>query len=197
MTVFLNALARAGLGLLLLLCCSLQAVADFELDNFAGGPVPGQQMIFFEDVSASLGFDEARQRLAHDGQRWIAPGQPNFGYRRSALWVRVDLTNSFADPRDWVASIGFPNLDRVDFYHQDAGGDWQQDAAGNALPFRARQIMPRSINFEFTVLPSQSMSLYFRVETPGSLQFPLSLSSSEFFADQVQPSLFILGVSMV
>jgi two-component system, sensor histidine kinase LadS len=194
MTLFLNALARAGIGLLLLLCCSLQAVADLELDNFAGGPVPGQQMIFFEDVSANLDFEEARQRLAQDGQRWIAPGQPNFGFRRSALWVRVDLTNRFAEPDEWVASVGFPNLDRVDFYHQDAGGHWQQDAAGNALPFRARQIMPRSINFEFTVLPSQSMSLYFRVETPGSLQFPLSLGSSEFFADQVQPSLFILGV---
>lgn len=54
--------------------------------------------------------------------------------------------------------------------------------------------MPRSINFEFPVPPSQSMSLYFRVETTGSLQFPLSLGSSEFFADQAQPSIFILGV---
>ena len=170
------------------------AALALELDSFPGGLVPGDELILYEDVGAELDFEQARTQLSVAGLPWVAPGQPNLGYRRSALWVRVDLDNRFAEPRDWVAYIGFPNLDRVDFYYQDEGGDWRNYAAGSALPFRARHLMHRSINFEFSVPPSESMSLYFRVESTGSLQFPLALASTTFFASEAQRTLFTSGL---
>lgn len=172
----------------------MPALADLELDSFPGGAVPGREMILYEDTTAELDFEEARQRLALGGQPWMAPGQPNLGYRRSALWVRVDLNNRFNESRDWVAYTSFSNLDRVDFYYQDASGEWRQHAAGSALPFRARHIMHRSINFEFPVPASQPTSIYFRIESTGSLQFPLALGSAEFFAAEAQRSLFTAGL---
>lgn len=175
-------------------CLLSTGTLALELDSFPGGLVPGSEMILFEDPTAELDFDEARARLSNAGLPWVAPGQPNLGYRRSALWVRVDLANRFDEPRDWVAYIGFPNLDRVDFYYQDAAGNWQTHAAGSALPFRARHLMHRSINFEFQVLPSEPMSIYFRVESTGSLQFPLSLASTTLFASEAQRTLFTSGL---
>ncbi|MEX2333900.1 MAG: 7TM diverse intracellular signaling domain-containing protein [Pseudohongiella sp.] len=170
------------------------ATMALELDSFPGGLVPGSELILFEDVGAELDFEEARAQLSVAGLPWMAPGQPNLGYRRSALWVRVDLENRFDEPRDWVAYIGFPNLDRVDFFYQDAEGEWRNYAAGSALPFRARHLMHRSINFEFQVPPSESMSIYFRVESTGSLQFPLALASTTFFASEAQRTLFTSGL---
>lgn len=180
--------------LIWLACLFSPGAAALELDSFPGGLVPGNELILFEDVGAKLDFEQARAQLSAGGLPWVAPGQPNLGYRRSALWVRVDLENRFDEPRDWVAYIGFPNLDRVDFYYQDAGGDWQNHAAGSALPFRARHLMHRSINFEFQVPPSETMSLYFRVESTGSLQFPLALASTTFFASEAQRTLFTSGL---
>lgn len=175
-------------------CLLSTATLALELDSFPGGLVPGSEIILFEDLGAELDFEQARAQLDVAGLPWVAPGQPNLGYRRSALWVRVDLDNRFDEPRDWVAYIGFPNLDRVDFYYQDVAGDWQSHAAGSALPFRARHLMHRSINFEFQVPPSEPMSLYFRVESTGSLQFPLALASTTFFASEAQRSLFTSGL---
>ncbi|HDZ10151.1 7TM diverse intracellular signaling domain-containing protein [Pseudohongiella sp.] len=177
-----------------LTCLFSSGAAALELDSFSGGLVPGSELILFEDVGAELDFEQARAQLSVAGLPWVAPGQPNLGYRRSALWVRVDLNNRFEEPRDWVAYIGFPNLDRVDFYYQDSDGAWQSHAAGSALPFRARHLMHRSINFEFQVPPSEAMSIYFRVESTGSLQFPLALASTTFFASEAQRTLFTSGL---
>lgn len=181
--------------LLWLLCCfPVFANAALELDSFAGGLVPGQQMLLLDDINAGLDFDAARLQLETMGQPWLAPGQPNLGYRRSALWVRVDINNRFEEMREWVAFTNFSNLARVDFYYQDADGSWQSQAAGSSLPFRARNLMHRSINFRFPILPGQSQQIFFRVESTGSLQFPLSLGSMEYFAAESQRSLFTAGM---
>lgn len=177
-----------------LACLIPPGAIALELDSFPGGLVPGSELVLYEDVGAELDFEQARAQLNFAGQSWVAPGQPNLGYRRSALWVRVDLDNRFDEPRDWVAYIGFPNLDRVDFYYEDSEGEWQHHAAGSALPFRARHLLHRSINFEFQVPPSEALSIYFRVETTGSLQFPLALASTTFFASEAQRTLFTSGL---
>lgn len=178
----------------LLLCVSVPASADLELDSFTGGLVPGQQMLLLDDLNASLEFEEARAQLENLGQPWLAPGQPNLGYRQGALWVRVDISNRFDEVREWVAFTNFSNLARVDFYYQDAEGIWQANAAGSSLPFRARHLTHRSINFTFPVLPGQTQSLYFRIESTGSLQFPLSLGSMDYFSSESQRALFTAGM---
>lgn len=188
-------LTRVMTCIALVAACAFGSLASaLELDSFAGGLVPGQELVLLDDMDASLTFEQARRQLMLVGQPWVAPGQPNLGYRRSALWVRVDLNNRFDEPRDWVAFTAFTQLSRVDFYFQDPNGEWQQRAAGAALPFRERDLMHRSINFTFTVLPGQEQSIYFRVETAGSLQFPLSLGSAEYFNAEAQRSLFTAGL---
>lgn len=188
----LRSYALFVLGLLLLLSSAHNHA--LELDSFPGGLVPGQEMLLLDDLNAELDFEQARAQLELLGQNWMAPGQPNLGYRSSALWVRVDISNRFEQARNWVAYTNFSNLARVDFYFQDADGNWQSHAAGSSLPFRARHLTHRSINFEFPVLPGQQQFLYFRVESTGSLQFPLALGSRDFFMAEAQQSLFIAGI---
>gem|GEM_PF-4217014 len=73
--------------------------------------------------------------------------------------------------------------------YQDAEGVWQTRAAGSALPFRERDLAHSSINFKFPVFPGQVQTLYFRVESAGSLQFPLEIGSQEYFFAEAQRSL--------
>lgn len=187
--------AALFLMLLCLLSAKVHAQAQtLELDSFYGGLVPGQDMRLLDDLDADMDFEEARAQLDRRGQAWISYGHPNLGYRRAALWVRVDISNRFEEVRQWVAYSNFSNLARIDFYYQDANGSWQTHAAGSSLPFRARHLTHRSINFEFPVLPGQAQALYFRVESTGSLQFPLALSSRDQFLAEAQRSLFITGI---
>ena len=179
----------------LLIMLQLTAVTSaLELNSFPGGSVPGPEMVILDDPDGELSFEEARQRLETFGQAWVAPGQPNMGYRQGAIWVRVDLANQFRDQQQWVAYSQFSQLSRVDFYFQAQDGAWQQKSAGSALPFRARDLTHRSINFTFPVYPGQSQQLYFRIASDGSLQFPLALGNRDYFSGAAQQSLFTSGL---
>jgi two-component system, sensor histidine kinase LadS len=180
--------------MLLLLFLFAGPANTLDLSSFPGGLVPGEHLLLLDDQDGSLSFVQARDQLALLGQPWMAPGQPNLGYRRSALWVRVDLTNRFDTPAEWVAFTNFSQLSRVDFYYQTAAGEWVQRSAGSALPFRSRDRMHRSINFEFPVMPGQSQSIYFRIQTAGSLQFPLALGNEAYFIAESQRALFTAGL---
>ena len=177
--------------LLTLVSGKLQAL---DVSSFYGGLVPGQEMLLLDDVDGTLSFEEAQLQLDTLGQPWMAPGQPNLGYRQGALWVKVELSNRLEQVDQWVAYTNFSNLARIDFYYQDVDGNWQTHAAGSSLPFRARALTHRSINFKFPVFPGRAQTLYFRVESTASLQFPLAIGSEEYFFAEAQRSLFTAGL---
>ena len=165
-----------------------------DLTSFVGGMVPGQEMFWIHDADGGLSFDEARLQLQTIGQAETGSRHPNLGYRRGALWVKLELTNRLRDESQWVAFTNFTKLARIDFYYQDADGVWQTRAAGNSLPFRDRDLMHRSINFKFAVFPGQLQTLYFRVESAGSLQFPLAVGTEEHFFAEAEFSLLVAGL---
>ena len=165
-----------------------------DLTSFVGGLVPGQEMLWMYDADGRFSFDEARLQLQTLGQAETGSGHPNLGYRRGALWVKLELTNRITDESQWVAFTNFTKLARIDFYYQNADGVWQTRAAGNSLPFRDRDLMHRSINFKFAVFPGQVQTLYFRVESSGSLQFPLVVGSEEHFFAAAERSLLMAGL---
>jgi signal transduction histidine kinase/CheY-like chemotaxis protein len=181
-------------ALLLFLLQMASAVSALELNSFPGGAVPGVEMIILDDPAAELSFEEAQSRLQAYGQSWVAPGQPNMGYRQGAIWIRVDLANQFLAQQQWVAFSRFSQLSQVDFFYRDSDGSWQQKTAGSALPFRARDLTHRSINFTFPVFPGESQQLYFRVVSDGALQFPLELGTRDYFSGTAQQSLFTSGL---
>lgn len=187
---------KLGLRVAILLALlQISAVASaLELNSFPGGAVPGVEMVILDDPDGDLSFAEARQRLQLLGQSWVAPGQPNMGYRQGAIWVRVDLDNQFREQQQWVAYSLFSQLSQVDFYYQTQDEEWLQKTAGSALPFRARDLTHRSINFTFPVYPGESQQLYFRITSDGSLQFPLALGTRDYFSGVAQQSLFTSGL---
>lgn len=186
--------------LVILLLCSWVSVFcvgkghALDLTSFVGGLVPGHEMFLLDDADGNLSFDEARLQLQTLGQAWKGQGHPNLGFRRGALWVKLELTNRLEEESQRVAFTNFTNLARIDFYYQDADGVWQTRAAGSSLPFRDRDLMHRSINFEFPVFPGQVQTLYFRVESTGSLQLPLAVGSEEYLFAEAQRSLLIAGL---
>lgn len=180
---------------ILLMLLHIPVVASaLELNSFPGGAVPGVEMVILDDPEGDLSFAEARQRLQTFGQSWVAPGQPNMGYRQGAIWVRVELENQFREQQQWVAFSLFSQLSQVDFYYRTADQQWQQKTAGSALPFRARDLTHRSINFTFPVYPGESQQLYFRITSDGSLQFPLAMGNRDYFSGTAQQSLFTSGL---
>jgi len=169
-------------------------LAAVELEAGMGEIASGGALVLIEDERANWTRDEAIEFLASEGQVWDAPGFPTLGYSDSAYWASIDVANHFSSDQTWLVKMKFPGTDRLDFYYQDAQSKWVEKSAGDTLPFVDRDLKNHSLIFRFPVLASQSQTLYFRIQSKGSIQLPIYLSSLEDFQLESHEEYFWIGL---
>ncbi len=109
----------------------------------------------------------------------------NFGYSNSTYWLKVILKTPEVADR-WLLEISFPTLDSVTLYAPDQRGEWMVFSAGDRQPFAMRPIRHR--NFVFPLEPPQgeTVPVYLRIRSEGSLTVPLTLWSNQAFHERSQ-----------
>lgn len=121
------------------------------------------------------------------GQWQDLEGQPNFGYRRDAIWYRLEL--QVQDPGEIrrYFEITYPLLDRVELYHFVDNRLAYQAATGDRLPHSKRPVDVRTFVFPLVLEQTQDQArdhtLYLKVQTSGSHQVPARLwEPDEFYS---------------
>jgi diguanylate cyclase (GGDEF)-like protein len=150
-----------------------------------------------EDPSGVLAIDDVRQLAdsrwaSNSASSFNAPDDLNFGFSRSAFWIRLDLVAAtVAEP--WLLEIGFPTLDSVLVYGPLAGlpSPYQ---TGDLLPFSHRPVPHRHFVFPLALEPGQPATFYVRVASEGALTVPMGLWQSSAFATHSQSSYALLGI---
>lgn len=122
----------------------------------------------------------------------------NFGFSRSAFWLRVRLQSSADGPQQVLLEIDYPSLDCVDFYTERAG-TLIHHRAGDNLPFATRPYVHRNLVFPLELTPGSAQTVYLRVAAKGSLTVPLRLwtEASLHQHDEVLYSLHALYFGML
>lgn len=170
------------------------SMAAVELEFGQGEIAPGSALVVVEDARANWTREEAVERLASGGEAWGTRGFPTLGYSNSAFWASIDVENHFSSDQTWLVKMKFPGTDRFDFYYQDAQGNWIEKSAGDTLAFEERDIKHHLLVFRFPVLASQPQTLYFRIQSKGSIQLPIYLTSLADFQMDSQNEYFWIGL---
>lgn len=88
----------------------------------------GKHIESFEDATGALTFDALRtQQFAWQK---INAESPNFGYTNAAVWLRLRVQNNDATHTKHLLEVGYPLLDRVEFYQPTANGYAQTTTGG-------------------------------------------------------------------
>jgi len=107
---------------------------------------------------------------------------PNFGYTRSAYWLRFRLPAAAFSGNGLLLEIRFPSIDRLEFYLPEGDG-WREMRAGDTLVWDARQVKHRNHIFRVPPPPSPgSHDYYLRVASDSVLTVPIFLWQTEVFA---------------
>ncbi|MDO8273108.1 MAG: 7TM diverse intracellular signaling domain-containing protein [Gammaproteobacteria bacterium] len=191
----ISTLARRLLWLgLLVLTLVVRVGHAVTLDENTGEILPGDAMTLVEDVSGNWALEDAIAALQSEGKVWNGPGFPVLGFTSSAYWASVTIDNAFASDQEWLAKLKFATIDRFELYYQLPDGTWVHKAAGDTLPLANRDIDHHSIIFTVPIFAGQTQTLYFRVQSAGSVQLPVSLMSLEEFQLQSKTEFFWAGV---
>jgi len=176
----LRRLTRPALGLagaLLLVVCGLaQAVTPVEVGPGFGRLNLQPLVEILPEGGAGLTPGQARD---HPGFVPNVRGDNSLGFRAEPLWVRIRLQSAPDGPRRVLLEIAYPLLDQVSLTLFYPDGHSRTYEAGDPLPFDARPL--RFANPTFPIdLPGQGvLTGVLRLQTSGSLQFPLVLRDAK------------------
>ncbi|HXV10814.1 MAG TPA: diguanylate cyclase [Burkholderiales bacterium] len=132
---------------------------------------------FLEDPGKRLSIgDVAAPAVAGRFQRAAVSGaEINFGYSRSAYWLRLQLRVSPGAARQWLLEIAYSSLDRVEVYTPRAGGGFSVQVAGDLQPFAERPFPHRNLVFPLTLTGEADQTIYMKVVSAGNLTIPATL----------------------
>ncbi len=107
-----------------------------------------------------------------DFQRYL-DDNPNFGFHDNGIWLQISVTN-VSDIKDWVFTVNFSQLDKVDFYLVQNGEVIDYSLQGKAQTGQKFR-MP---TFEVSLPYTKAVDLFVRVESrSSSLIVPIELKS--------------------
>lgn len=190
-----------ALGLLAVLIFASAHAADkpAPLPGVEGRVALGMHVDVLEDAGGGLELDDVREP-EHAARFAPAESDPlNFGYTRSAWWLRFALPGSALPGEELLLEIAFPSIDRVEFHlpEPQPGGEpryWTR-ITGDTFPWAAREVRHRNHVFRFPAPAAPGEHEYFlRVGSQGVLTVPLALWRPEAFAEHDRDTQLILGL---
>jgi len=190
-------MTRALALLAVLIFASAQAHEAAPLPGAEGRVSLGTHVRVLEDPGAGLTLADVRkpQQAARFAPTDADP--LNFGYTRSAWWLRFSLPGGAPPGEELLLEIAFPSIDRIEFYVPDAqpGGEtryWVR-IAGDAFPWNAREVRHRNHVFRFPA-PAGEHTYYVRAVSQGVLTMPLTLWRPGAFAEHDRNAQLVLGL---
>ncbi|MDA3835216.1 MAG: hypothetical protein PF495_17665, partial [Spirochaetales bacterium] len=156
----------------------------------------GLHLELLEDTSTTLTFAEIISNpYPFETSTSASPG---FGLTKVAMWGKITLENSLDHALHYYLVIDYPPLDYIDFYYpvQSTSGQiiYKQYNTGDFRPYDTRPIKTRSYAFPVDIPSKGQTTYYFRIQTSGSLNIPISLQSPQFFTEEYGFTQTIFGI---
>ncbi len=176
-------LVLLGVGLGLPGARSARAQPVVTLDEGTTRVPLGRFLSLLEDPSGKLTIDQVSAPAEQNRfvrSRWDVP---NFGFTRSAYWVRFTVRSRSSRHTDWLLEVAYPPLDRLELYvaRGDRGQGFSHQVGGDRRPFTEREIKHRHPVFQLRIPAHATRTVYLRVKTESSMQIPLTLWSPAAF----------------
>ncbi|MDX1375051.1 MAG: diguanylate cyclase [Burkholderiales bacterium] len=163
------------------------------------GPVSlGRSVELLEDPSRALTLDDVRRGPIAERFERSDDDVVNFGYSRSALWLRLDLGGAAIAEDGWLLEVGFPSLDEVDLHLPAVAADgrvfYRTLRGGDTRPWIEREIRDRAHVFRLPAGTATDAPLYLRVSTRSVLTVPLYLWQPRAFAARGARAQLVYGL---
>ncbi|TGL85257.1 serine/threonine protein phosphatase [Leptospira congkakensis] len=117
----------------------------------------------------------------------------NFGYWKPFVWVKFDLVNSENRNHDYIVELEAPWVDNVLLGWKENGEIVQKNFDGSSA-FSKREIQHRNPIYKFTLKPSETKTIYARIQNSGILSAPFRVWRINSFFDRMERDYIANGV---
>ncbi len=158
-------------------------------------------MDMLEDTTAALDIAAVSSGLYAERFRPVGATGTSYGFRRSALWFRIQLDFRAVDGHEWHLLEANPAIDQMSIYlpaGPDGQGGWSKVVMGDALPFSARPYALREFVLPFpyrlTTDDAQPTTIFVRIAGNGALHTDLRVVSTQGLAERISAQQWGFGL---
>ncbi|WP_461161492.1 diguanylate cyclase domain-containing protein [Simplicispira piscis] len=124
----------------------------------------------------------------------MPPTQGTLGVRPEAVWLRVPLALAPQSDGQWILSIDYAPLNRIDVFLARDGRIVQQTALGNLVGSALRPLPSRVPTVALSLAPGAQHELLLRVQAQGAMILPITLSKPPALLHQALQEQMLQGV---
>jgi diguanylate cyclase (GGDEF)-like protein len=158
----------------LVLYASVRA-ATTKVDTAFATVALGPSVEVLEDPSGRMEFEAVR---AASGFRPAPNMGTNFGFTRSAWWLRITVANTDSADRHVMLREDYPLIDYLDLWEPDRDGGWRHTATGDRTAFATREFAHRDFIFELELPAKAERTFYVRGASDGPVDLNFTLYES-------------------
>jgi len=139
---------------------------------------------WLEDTKSQINFQDIRDKKV----QFNSPMDKtiNFGFSKATYWLKLDLKAvNLKQPLFWYIHMQYPLLNNIDFYILK-NNTINHIQTGTNQPFSNRPLNHPDFVFPIQMSNNDNMTVYIKVKSSSSIQFPMTLwSPSSFYAYEV------------
>lgn len=164
----------------------LMLVGDEQQQNI------GDKVYFYEDKLEQATLADI-SNLSADEWTKSEVNIPNFGYTDASYWFRITLKSSDKQ-LDKLLAVQYSLLDYIEVHVLAQGEQISSYTTGDTFAFSQRPIRHRDFLFPLLIQPDQTIDVFIKVKTQGSLQVPMVIWDRAKFVWQDQDEQFIKAI---
>jgi diguanylate cyclase len=145
-----------------------------------------------DDPTGNLKANDVLARASDFARPATAYG--TLGFRQNVKWLHIPLAFAPNAKEDWVFDIGYALLHRADVYVVQDGRVQQEIRLGLAQPFASRPLQSRTMSVELRIAAGTAPTLLIRVEAPGAMVLPITLSTPAAFHRSALNAQMLQGI---
>lgn len=175
--------------LILFYICPQLSAEPLKIDGTVDHLKAGLSIEFLEDKEGRLTYDEVLTPGIHDKFQRSLHDIPNFGITSSVYWLKLPYESN-VELNEYLLEIAYPLSDKIDLVYQNSKNERIYKKVGDSYPFKEREIEHRNYLFSMSDFPLKG-NIYFRLQSEGSMQFPVVIHKLHSFWEGEQTNLAI------
>lgn len=174
----LRSLLYGLLYTIILMANAQGATRQLDVSQMSAAPVSlTEYLAVLEDPSGQLSLADVQSpAFAAQFKTDLAAAEAlNYGYTRSAFWLRLDMANGSDQPLERILEIGYARIAELRLYQPAADGTYTLISTGSNHAFASRPLKNRYFVFALKLPAQTQQSYYLRMQTKSPLVVPARL----------------------
>jgi len=145
-------------------------------NEFEHNTINKEHISFFEDCNRTYTSTDFISENSGIKFKQIPSLSTNFGFSKSAYWLKIEISNNTNTNQNYLATIAYPLINEINFYEIENNKIIDSIITGESYKFSTRKIEDRNFVFKMHIAENSNKTFLIRIYNSGeTIRIPINI----------------------